>query len=164
MTTGRDIIERHAARIVVIDRDDRVLLFRCEEPGADRSFWITPGGGLEGEETHEQAARRELREEIGYEAAKLGPCIWTRSHTFPWLSKTYRQHERFYLLRIDGHEVDLAGHTEEELVVLTEHRWWRLDDLLTAQRKLAFAPRRIGDLLVPILRGQLPDTPVDVGA
>ena len=31
--------------VALIDPDGRVLLFRCQEPGAVRAFWITPGGG-----------------------------------------------------------------------------------------------------------------------
>ena len=161
--THGEIKDRHAARVVLLDREDRVLLFRCQEPGADRSFWITPGGGLEGEETHRQAALRELREEAGLTGVELGPCVWTRTHTFPWLGKTYRQRERFYLLRVDGHAVDSAGHTEEELQVLTDHRWWSAREIADAG-EVQFAPRRLGAFLARLMTGGPPDEPIDVGA
>lgn len=162
MNTPTNIIDRRAARVVLLDAEDRVLLLRCEEPGAGRAFWITPGGGLEGDETHEQAAVRELREEIGLTGVELGPCVWTRTHTFPWLGRTYRQHERFYLVRCDGHAVCTLRRTEDELMVLTEHRWWSTPELAAATGE-HFAPRRIGELLERLLAGPLPQRPIDVG-
>lgn len=156
------VIDRHAARVVLLDRDDRVLLFRCKDPSAERSFWITPGGGLEGEETHEQAAGRELYEEAGLRGVPIGPCIWTRSHTFPWMDKMYRQHERFYLVRIDGHRVDVSAHTEEEQIALVEHRWWSAEAIRLATDEF-FAPRRLGVLIGNLLE-KVPSAPIDVGA
>lgn len=163
MTTRSDIIDRHAARVLVLDPDDRLLLFRYEEPGADRSFWITPGGGLEPNETHEDAALRELREETGLTTVSLGPCVWTRSHTFPWLGKTYRQHERFYLLRVAEPALAFTGLTEEEKVVLQEHRWWSAAQIQAAESE-TFAPSRLGQALASLIQQPLPSEPVDVGA
>ena len=40
---------RPAARGIVLDRDDRILLLRIEHE--DRTVWATPGGGLEPGET-----------------------------------------------------------------------------------------------------------------
>jgi 8-oxo-dGTP pyrophosphatase MutT (NUDIX family) len=157
------LIERDAARVLLLDRDGRLLLLRCQEPDADRSFWITPGGGLEPGESHEQAALRELHEETGLSGVELGPCVWTRTHTFPWLGRTYRQHERFYPVRVDVHAVDPAGRTDEELAVLIEHRWWSADDIVSAVNE-SFAPSRLGEFLSELDAGPLPSTPIDVGA
>lgn len=162
MTDTGHIIERDAARVLLVDRDDRVLLFCCQEPGG-RAFWITPGGGLEAGESHEQAALRELREETGLRDVELGPCVWTRTHTFAWLGRTYRQSERFYLVRVEGHAVDPGEHTDEEQQVLIHHRWWSVDEI-TAARENAFAPSRIGQWVERLLQDGPPTSPIDVGA
>lgn len=160
--TAQTIIDRQAARVVLLDRLDRVLMFRCQEPGEDRAFWITPGGGLEHDETHEQAAARELYEETGLRDVPIGPCVWYRSHTFPWQGKMYRQHERFFLVRVESHEVDIAAHTEDEKLALTEFSWWSVD-AINAASDINFAPSRFGICLRELLR-TIPLEPIDVGA
>jgi 8-oxo-dGTP pyrophosphatase MutT (NUDIX family) len=163
MQDAGPVIERHAARVLLLDARDRLLLFRCEEPGAGRAFWITPGGGLEPGETHEQAALRELREEAGLVVPDIGPCVWTRTHTFPWLGRVFRQHERFHLLRCQAHQVSVEAHTEEEQRVLTEHRWWSAEAIREASAT-AFAPRGLADWLGRLLADGPPEAPIDVGA
>lgn len=62
---------RPAARVIVLDHDDRLLLLRYDEAG--HIFWAVPGGSLEDGETYEQAARRELYEELGLTSSWSGP-------------------------------------------------------------------------------------------
>src|SRR5215470_10618344 len=58
---------RRASRLIILDPDDRVLLFQFEHDG--RRYWATPGGALEEHESYLDAARRELFEETGIVAA-----------------------------------------------------------------------------------------------
>jgi 8-oxo-dGTP pyrophosphatase MutT (NUDIX family) len=64
------IIERSAVRLVVLDTQDRVLLFHTHDldhpdPG---SWWELPGGGIDPGGTYLDAAIRELHEETGIHA------------------------------------------------------------------------------------------------
>jgi 8-oxo-dGTP diphosphatase len=60
----------------VVSRDGRWLL--CRRPAHKRhgGCWEFPGGKLEHGETHLDAARRELREELGVEVTAVGDVIF----------------------------------------------------------------------------------------
>ena len=85
-------ILRPASRVLLIDPSDRILLLKANVP--DQDFWLTPGGGLEPGESFESGALRELCEETGLRDVTLGPCVWMRTHVFPWDGKVYKQQER----------------------------------------------------------------------
>jgi TDG/mug DNA glycosylase family protein len=152
--------DRPAVRALVLDRDDRVLLVRFEQPVTKESWWATPGGGVEPGESDADALRRELREEAGLTSFDVGPVIWTRRHAFAWLGRLLRQHERIHLVRVESHDVaptvDLAAEAVEET------RWWTLDELDAG--KVEFAPRQLPELVRSLLRDGPPASPVDVGA
>lgn len=63
-------IVRHpgSAVMMAIDPKDRVLLVRQYRLPAEKSLWELPAGKLDPGENPLQAARRELREETGYNA------------------------------------------------------------------------------------------------
>jgi 8-oxo-dGTP pyrophosphatase MutT (NUDIX family) len=160
--TAADPVARAAARVVLLDPDDRVLLFRLVDAATGRWWWFTPGGGLDGGETHEAAAARELVEEVGLKEVTLGPCIWTREHVFPMPDGTwYRQRERYYLARVPPFEVSTAGHLDYEIGALAEHRWWSAAEITASDE--TFAPRRLGALLESLIREGPPPAPIDAG-
>ena len=164
---------RPAARVLLIDDSDRVLLFNVGVPqqsnfrlGAtsqSRHLWITPGGGLDPGETREDAALRELYEETGLRAAELGPCIWKRRHTWQWEDKWIESDEWFYLLRAPAFEVVPTAPDEWEMQYVLGHRWWSVPEMIANRDTETFVPRGLPELLQPVLVGDIPEQPIEVG-
>lgn len=168
--TDRDPTEglriREAARALIVDPDDRVLLVRFEFPAGTR--WALPGGGLEPGEAPEDALRRELVEEVGLHDPEIGPHIWTRLHVIPFLDGRWDgQREQIHLVRSDRFEPAPALSAEElEREYVFELRWWHLHEIAAATaaaESRLFVPEALADLLADVLAGQVPDAPVDIG-
>ncbi len=151
-------VDRPAARALVLDRHDRILLvqFRDEQ---GQVWWATPGGGLDERETPEAAIRRELAEEVGLRVFELGPEIWRREHVFAWMGRILRARERIFLVRVDEHEpaptVDLAAEQVHGV------GWWSLAELEAATETLV--PARLAHHLRQLLREGPPADPIDAG-
>lgn len=48
----------------IVEREERLLLVHHKKAG-HYDFWVSPGGGVKGEESLHEAAIREVREETG---------------------------------------------------------------------------------------------------
>ncbi|MGB8650927.1 MAG: NUDIX domain-containing protein [Mycobacteriales bacterium] len=149
MTDLQEPLDRRAARVLLIDRDSRVLLFHGRDPVDDSRgrWWFTPGGGLDEGETPAEGAARELLEETGLvvDPAALGPVVHRRVTVFPWGEVTYRQEEDYFVLRIDAHEVDTSGFNEVEVRAVLGHRWWSVPELAATAE--TYYPRELLELL-----------------
>jgi 8-oxo-dGTP pyrophosphatase MutT (NUDIX family) len=155
------IAVRHAARVLVLDEDERVLLFRFRDPGAVADHLATAGGGVEGDETYEQAARRELEEELRLDGVELGPPIWDRVSEFDLLGTWTRAFERFFLLRIRADDLrPYDGHLAHENVVARE--WWTLAEIGSSDE--AIWPSELARLVGALLLDGPPPSPVEIGA
>jgi 8-oxo-dGTP pyrophosphatase MutT (NUDIX family) len=156
-----EAIERPGSRVVVLDDLDRVLLFRYEE--ADESFWVTPGGGLEPGETHEQAAARELHEEVGVLDVSLERLNWTRKPivwTASWNAETYRSREEYFMARVPS-GVRISPTRLDEWEIAAETRWWSVDELEQAQAAgVTIWPERLPALLRSLLEHGPPEADV----
>ena len=119
---------RPAARILLVDAADRVLLFRFT-PGDRPPLWCTPGGAVDPGETYAQAARRELWEEVGLDL-DCGPEVAQRTadfRTFEGVEVT--ADERYFRVDVDVCEVRASALTELEQRVMSGWRWFSRADL-----------------------------------
>ena len=126
-------VTRRASRLIVLDRDDRVLLFRDSDLGLDPvpHWWITPGGGVDPGESDLDAAVRELREETGLVAEAvdfIGP-VATRHVLHGYSDVVTAQDEVFFALNVDRFALDTSEHTAEEQACLVDHGWFSRDEV-----------------------------------
>jgi 8-oxo-dGTP diphosphatase len=131
---------RPSARLLVVDPDGRLLLFRFDfrrGPLAGRVFWATPGGELDPGESFEAGARRELEEETGLVIDHPGPEIDRREFVMraPGGDEVWAE-ERYFLVRVDPFTLADAGWTDLEREVMTEHRWWLPSEIEAADETI----------------------------
>jgi 8-oxo-dGTP pyrophosphatase MutT (NUDIX family) len=116
------VVDRTAARVLVLDEQGAVLLLQGRDSAHPErgTWWFTPGGGLDPGETVEDGARRELREETGLVAGELGPVVHRRIVDFEFENVSYHQRESFFCVRAAHFAVDSAGWSDRPSVV--DHR------------------------------------------
>jgi 8-oxo-dGTP pyrophosphatase MutT (NUDIX family) len=125
--------DRVAARVVLVDEEQSVLLVEGHDPARPELgwYWFTVGGGVDPGETPQEAAIRETREETGHElvAERLGPIIREDTIEFSFEHSKLRQRQVFFLVRVPRFEPDRSGWIDVEVRVQRGMRWWSLDEL-----------------------------------
>lgn len=60
-------------RAILMDKNNNLVLIKRIKP--DKEYWVFPGGGVEDEETLEQALIRECKEELGVKVEMGELCL-----------------------------------------------------------------------------------------
>lgn len=135
------------AKVVCLLRNgDRVLLLRITDPYDGREFLIPPGGGVEFGETLEQAAVREIAEEVGLRIAsphRLGMF----ENIFRYNDKP--EHELVFVYEAECSDLELC---EKQEITITESngnqfaaRWYTHSESLATG--LSLFPEGLRELL-----------------
>ena len=125
---------RTAARAILIDEQDRVLLIWGCDPAKPHAgyWWYTPGGGVEPGESFAEALRRELQEEIGLDtdhADHVGDVIFEATSRFSFDGREINQRNLFFEVRVTEFEADLSALSAEERRAILSVHWLTLDEM-----------------------------------
>ena len=151
---------RYNVRILLFDKNGKICVIRSAKYG----YIQIPGGGIEDDESLEQALRRETREETGFEIREIEPLgyfrenresvrnihNWKKSITFAFVAKIEKEVGTDY--------------TDDEIAEGFEPSWIKVDEALSifsnAEGKIAsysgiFSNRRDLILIKSLIRREV---------
>ena len=114
------MIERPSARLILLDPQDRLFLFKVHDPAVfdpaypfHDPFWVMIGGMVDAGEDFAEAAVREADEETKLPVIDTPRWVWTRERRMSWRGRDVLHKERFFLAHTDRTEADTVGPRRE---------------------------------------------------
>jgi 8-oxo-dGTP diphosphatase len=110
---GMEDLRKRATAIII--KDGKILLMRRIKPGFD--YYIFPGGGVDGDETPEQAMVREVREELSLEVTKYEFLFSFKNIPVPEMITIHKGNRDEYLFNVIEYTgtPELGGEEKEKM-------------------------------------------------
>ncbi len=163
------IPQRQSVKVLFFNSKNQLLLMHVDDPktrSADGryhgSFWAPIGGGIKGQETARDAARREVFEETGIvlKEKELGPIVWKGE--FDLILDGKMTHiKQIYLVAFTKQEkTSLANLTKAEKKVVQKLSWFSLKEIRESTEVIF--PVVLSEYLPDILAGRYPKEPIEL--
>jgi 8-oxo-dGTP pyrophosphatase MutT (NUDIX family) len=160
---------RNSIKVILLNEKNELLLLRVDDPLTTTvdgtyhgSFWHMIGGEIEGNETVEETALREVYEETGIKGSdvELGPVVWYGEFDLIVLGKLRRVKQRFIVGRTKITNISLANLTEEEREITKKAAWFSFEEI--KESKEIIYPVLLPDYLPDIIDEKYPDAPIEI--
>ena len=125
-------IRKRSRAVALVARDGKILMERVFYFG--REFYTVPGGGIEADETPEQAVLRELKEECGLDGTIVRKLVT--------IHKEDGAEEHSFEVSVPGEQEAITGYDPEESAEnppLKDVLWMRLDEINEKDRAFLWA-------------------------
>jgi hypothetical protein len=92
--------------------------------------------------------------------ARIGPVVWVQSVQFSFAGLYFDQDEFIHVAWTEQTELDEPELEMFEAMAFQSIRWWTLDEVVSHPGR--FLPPRLPELLPPLVKGLIPEHPIDI--
>ena len=160
---------RKSVNILLLNEDKELLLMCADDPTTTSTdgvyygpFWFPVGGQIEGDETFQETALREIFEETGLtpEDIELGPVVWYGEFDLILSGTLQRLNQHFLVAKTKKNTITHANFTQEEQAVIKKSAWFSLEKLKNCPEVIF--PVVLTDHLPNILAENYPTKPLEI--
>ena len=126
--------KRTIVSAVLVSKDEKILLGKVRDGGVYPDCWHIPGGGVDGDETKQQALIREIKEEVGIDISGIDPFLLSDTDTGVAKKVDKDDGETYQIeMTFNTYRVDLSSNADDVVVSLDddlkEYKWASFDEL-----------------------------------